>query len=73
MNNKIEKTIDVFIKSIKKEVDAKFECVYVYNSDENLYNIWHNYSDFNNVEFKKIMGKNVRKYFYENDIFNISL
>ena len=73
MNNKIETIIDLFIKSIKKEVDAKFECVYEYNLDENLYSIWHNYSDFNNVEFKKIIGKNVRNYFYENNIFNISL
>ncbi|OOP74155.1 hypothetical protein [Clostridium beijerinckii] len=72
MNNKIDRIINLFIKSINKEIKDNFKCIYEYDSEEDLFNIWHNYSDFNNIEFKKIIGKNIRKYFYNKDIYNIS-
>lgn len=73
MNKDITDVINKFIVSVKQELKVVVEFGFVYCEDENLFRIWHNNADFNDIGFKKVIGKNIKLHLFENNIFNISV
>lgn len=73
MNKNSDRIVKEFIVNVKNELCDIIEFGYAYCEDENLFRIWHNNADFNDIEFKRIIGKNIKVYLFENDIFNISV
>ena len=73
MNEYIDGIVNEFIVAVKHELKGIVEFGYFYHKHENFYRIWHNNADFTDIEFKKIIGKNVRVYLFENNVFNISV
>jgi len=73
MNEDTDERVNEFIVAVKHELKSIVEFGYIYNKYEDFFRIWHNNADFTDIEFKKIIGKNVRVYLFENNIFNISV
>ena len=73
MDNVIVENINRFIASVKSEIKDTIKIEYTFDEQKNMFNIWHDCINFDNKQFKEIIGKNVRLYFFENDIFNISV
>jgi len=73
MNNEILKNIDKFISSVKNEFSEDIVFNSKYNELDDMYEIWHNYVNFEDPSFKKILGKNAYEHFLNNGIFNVSI
>jgi len=73
MNENVDLKVNEFIDAVKQELKSIVEFGYIYYEDENLFRIWHDNANFDDIEFKKIIGKNIKAYLFENDIFNISV
>jgi len=69
----IERKVNEFIITMREELDNTVEFRYSFYQDENLFRIKHNNPNFDNVEFKKVIGKNIKNIFFENNIFNVSV
>lgn len=59
----IENVIEKFCDDIKKEFDNSFKVEYEYDKENDFWCIWHNYKNFDNIDFRRKIGKNIIKYF----------
>ncbi len=73
MNEFIESKIVEFIKIITKEYDKGINFDYFCSEEDDIYIIRHDFKDFYIEDFKEVIGRNIVKCFYDNDIYNISV
>lgn len=74
MNNSFQKEcIEKFIRELKNKY-YDIGIGYVYNEDEDLFDIWHNNKElqFSNKGFLKFVGKLLKEIIYSQGIYNIS-
>lgn len=70
MDERTELFLDSFIQNIKDTLDYEIVMGYDFDDNSKSYKIWHTYVRFDDIEFKKILGKAIRDILYENEIFN---
>lgn len=74
MNNSFQKEcIEKFIKELKSKY-YDISIGYIYNENEDLFDIWHNNKDlqFSNKDFLKFVGKLLKEVIYSQGIYNVS-
>lgn len=67
-----EELVNEFINKVK----TKFEGIYLgyyYNETDDIYRIWHTYNDYEDIEFRKVLGKYIKETLLENRFFNFSI
>ena len=64
----IDEKVNEFIVAIREELDNTVQFKYSFSEEEKLFRIQHNNVNFNDIEFKKMMGKNLKMIFFENNI-----
>ena len=69
----IDKKVNEFIATMIDELNNTVKFKHPYDKSENLFRIQHNNPNFDAIEFKKKLGKNIKMIFFENNIFNISV
>lgn len=74
MNNSFQKEcIEKFIRELKSKY-YDISIGYIYNEDEDLFDIWHNNKDlqFSNNDFLKVVGNLLKEIIYSQGIYNVS-
>jgi len=61
--------IDEFIGSVKVELNG-INIGYQYMDMDDEYRIWHNYEEFENIEFRNSIGKLIKNYLLANKVYN---
>lgn len=61
---------DLFVQKLKEYFNKEISAGYEFDDTEDTYKIWHNYRDFDDIEFKKALGKCIKEVFYANKIFD---
>ena len=67
----IQYIINEFCTSVKKEF-PNINFTYQYDKENDTWIIWHNYKNFDDIKFRKEVGKNIIKYFFDNNLTNTS-
>lgn len=71
-NNNAKNIIKEFCNAVKNDFDDNFKIQYEYDKEDDFWYIWHNYKEFDNIDFRKKVGKNIIKYFFSNNLVNTS-
>ena len=74
MNNSFQKEcIEKFIMELKSKY-YDINIGYIYNEDEDLFDIWHNNKElqFSNKDFLKFVGELLKEIVYSQGIYNVS-
>lgn len=67
-----ENIIKDFCNAIKSDFDNNFKVEYEYDKENDFWSIWHSYRDFDDINFRRKIGKNIIKYFFNNNLTNTS-
>lgn len=61
---------DLFVKRLKEYFDKDISAGCEFDYTEGIYKVWHNYENFDDIEFRKALGKCIKEVFYANNIFD---
>lgn len=61
---------DLFVKKLKEYFDKDISAGCEFDNTEGIYKVWHNYENFDDIEFRKALGKCIKEVFYANNIFD---
>lgn len=60
----------LFAKQLKALFNKNISVGVEFDECEHMYKLWHNYENFEDTEFKKVIGKCIKEIFYANKIFD---